>query len=43
MGRGISLAVGGSQGQVRDLLRAEGLVDKIQAISRVTTLGPVIN
>ena len=36
--RGISLSVANPHGQVRDLLRAEGLEGKIQGISRGTTL-----
>jgi anti-anti-sigma regulatory factor len=39
--RGISLTVVNAHGRVRDLLRAEGLEDRVQGITRGTALEDV--
>src|SRR6201987_3918432 len=41
--RGIALRVVGARARVRDLLRADGLAEKIGRFDRVTTLDAVIN
>lgn len=40
--RGIELRVVGARGRVRDLLRADGLTEKVAGIERVTTLAGLI-
>jgi high affinity sulfate transporter 1 len=41
--RGVALRVVGARARVRDLLRADGLADKIGRFDRVTTLDAVLN
>jgi MFS superfamily sulfate permease-like transporter len=41
--RGIALRIVGARGRVRDLLRADGLSDKIGAFGRVVTLASVLS
>jgi MFS superfamily sulfate permease-like transporter len=41
-GRGIALRVVGARGRVRDLLRADGLSDKVGGLGRVVTLASLL-
>ena len=40
--RGIALRIVGARGRVRDLLRADGLSDKIGGLDRVVTLASLV-
>ncbi|CUU21439.1 blr3473 probable sulfate transporter CDS [Bradyrhizobium sp.] len=41
-GRGIALRIVGARGRVRDLLRADGLEDKVGGIDRTATVEKVL-
>jgi MFS superfamily sulfate permease-like transporter len=40
--RGVRLGVVGAHGHVRDLLRADGLADKVGGLDRMITLGSLL-
>jgi hypothetical protein len=41
--RGIALRIVGARGRVRDLLRAEGIAEKIGGLDRVATLDGLLS